>query len=123
MKNKITLLATIIVALFIVSCEKDNSEDYNSSEKTEYYVRYSVSSTYPYVFSDVKYADVNGTGSFMNYQTRSWSVTIGPVKKGFNAFVKNENGTATDKIEVSKDGGPFAMKASGNNSASYRIDF
>ena len=123
MKNKITLLATIIVALFIVSCENDNSEDYNSSEKTEYYVRYSVSSTYPYVFSDVKYADVNGTGSFMNYQTRSWSVTIGPVKKGFNAFVKNENGTATDKIEVSKDGGPFAMKASGNNSASYRIDF
>ncbi|MBO7494721.1 MAG: hypothetical protein J6T87_11325 [Bacteroidales bacterium] len=123
MKNKITLLATIIVALFIVSCEKDNSEDYNSSEKTEYYVRYSVSSTYPYVFSDVKYADVNGTGSFMNYQTRSWSVTIGPVKKGFNAFVKNENGTATDKIEVSKDGGPFATKASGNNSASYRIDF
>ena len=87
MKKKITLLATIIVALFVVSCEKDNSEDYNRdgyddpSENTEYYVRYSVSSTYPYIFSNVKYADVHGTGSFMNHQTRSWTVTIGPVKK------------------------------------------
>lgn len=129
MKNKITLLATIIVALFMVSCEKDNIEDYNRdgydnpSDNSEYYVRYTVSATYPYIFSDVKYADVHGTGSFMNYQTRSWTVTIGPVKKGFNAHVKNEKGTATDKIEVSKDGGPFAMKASGNNSASYRINF
>ena len=41
----------------------------------------------------------------------------------YNAYVKNENGTATDEIEISKNGGPFAMKASGNNSASYRIDF
>ena len=119
MKNKITLLATIIVALFMVSCE-----DYsNPSDNSEYYVRYSVSSTYPYIFSNVKYADVNGTGSFMNYQTRNWAITIGPVKKGFNAFVKNENGTATDKIEVSKNGGPFALKASGNNSATYCINF
>ncbi len=124
MKNKITLLATIIVALFMVSCEKDNIENYNNpSDNSEYYVRYSVSATYPYIFSDVKYADVNGTGSFMNYQTRHWTETIGPVKKGFHAYVKNEKGTATDKIEVSKNGGPFAMKASGNNSASYSIDF
>ncbi|MBR3577986.1 MAG: hypothetical protein IKN98_04310 [Bacteroidales bacterium] len=27
------------------------------------------------------------------------------------------------EIEISKNGDPFAMKASGNNSASYRIDF
>jgi hypothetical protein len=124
MKNKITLLSTIIVALFMVSCEKDNIENNNnSSDNSEYYVRYSVSTSYPYIFSDVKYADVNGTGSFMNYQTRHWTETIGPVKKGFHAYVKNEKGTATDKIEVSKNGGPFAMKASGNNSASYSIDF
>lgn len=119
MKNKITLLATIIVALFMVSCE-----DYNTpSDNSEYYVRYTVSSTYPYIFSDVIYADVHGTGSFMGYQTRNWTVTIGPVKKGFNARVKNEKGTATDMIEVSKNGGPFAMKASGNNSASYTINY
>ena len=124
MKNKITLLATIIVALFMVSCEDHNIEDYNNpSDNSEYYVRYTVSATYPYIFSNVKYADVNGTGSFMNYQTRNWAITIGPVKKGFNAFVKNENGTATDKIEVSKNGGPFALKASGNNSATYCINF
>lgn len=129
MKKRITLLATIIVALFMVSCEKDNLEYYNNddyntpSDNSEYYVRYTVSSTYPYIFSNVTYADVHGTGSFMNYQTRNWTVTIGPVKKGFKAHVKNENGTATDKIEVSKNGSPFAMKASGNNSASYTINY
>lgn len=124
MKNRIIFLATIIVALIMVSCEDHNSEDYNNHfDNSEYYVRYTVSATYPYIFSNVKYADVNGTGSFMNHQTRNWTVTIGPVKKGFYAFVKNEKGTATDKIEVSKNGGPFALKASGNNSASYSINF
>ena len=127
MKKKITFFATILVVLIMASCDKDNIDnienDNNPSDNSEYYVRYTVSSRYPYIFSDVKYADVNGTGSFMNYQTRHWTVTIGPVKKGFNAHVKNEKGTATDEIEISKNGGPFAMKASGNNSASYRIDF
>ncbi len=59
----------------------------------------------------------------MNYQTRSWTITIGPVKKGFRAHVENERRTATDKIEVSKDGSPFAIKASGQNSASYTINY
>ena len=127
MKKKITFFATILVVLIMASCDKDDigniENDNNPSDNSEYYVRYTVSSRYPYIFSDVKYSDVNGTGSFMNYQTRHWTETIGPVKKGFNAYVKNEKGTATDKIEVSKNGGPFALKASGNNSASYSIDY
>jgi hypothetical protein len=51
-------------------------------------------------------------------------MTIGPVKKGFNSFVKYESGKADNvKIEVSKNGNPFVQKASGVNNASYKINF
>ena len=50
-------------------------------------------------------------------------MTIGPVKKGFKASVRNEKGTGNAQIEVSKNNGPFALKASGQNSASYTINF
>ena len=54
--------------------------------------------------------------------SRVWTITIGPVKKGFRASIQyNEGGTC--QIEVSKNNGPFALKAEGKNSASYTIDF
>lgn len=119
------LFLLFAVALLVTACDDFNNPQQGgkSQNSSDYYVKYSVSSTYPYIFSNVKYADVNGTGSMMNYQTRSWTITIGPVKKGFRAYVENERGTATDKIEVSKDGSPFAIKASGQNSASYTINY
>lgn len=123
--NKYKWIFLFVITILFVSCN-----DYYTSQPSvvvednnEYYVKYTVSTNYPYIFSNVVYADVNGTGSMRNYQTRNWSETIGPVKKGFRAFVRNENGTANDKIEVSKNGGPFALKAQGENSASYTIDF
>lgn len=127
MKKYFRFFIVFGLALFMFSCEgRYNAPDKNSQypdKNSQYYVKYSVKASYPYIFSDVTYADVYGTGSYMNYQTRSWSVTIGPVKKGFRASVRNAKGTATDIIEVSKDGGPFAMKASEKNSASYTINF
>lgn len=96
-----------------------------STSTVEYYVRYTIKSpgTY-YYFSDIYYNDVNGTGSAeKNHSVSSWTVTIGPVKKGFKASVRNERGTGNNIIEVSKNGSPFAQKATGTNSASYTINY
>lgn len=116
MKRYFYFTVVLVASLLLGSCK-----DFNSPGGSEYYVRYTISASYPYIFSDVTYSDVHGTGSMMNYQTRHWTETIGPVKKGFHASVKNAKGTATDKIEVSKDGGPFAIKASGQNHASCTV--
>lgn len=93
-------------------------------DNSDYYVRYTIKATYPYLFGDVTYRDVYSTEiALKDYQTRSWSITIGPVKKGFNAHVENERGPATNQIEISKNGEPFTLKANGTNSASYTIAF
>lgn len=104
------------------------NEDNNTNREpsAEYYVKYTIKGMpYPYRgFSDIVYADVHGTKTASEgYQIRSWSVTIGPVSKGFKAYVSNEGGGGDNVIEVSKNGGPFAQKATGWNSASYTINF
>ena len=87
------------------------------------YIHYIASANYPYIFSNVHYATEHGEGSFLNYQTRGWNETIGPVKKGFNAWVRADNGTSTCKIQVSKNGSAFATKATGSNRASFTINY
>lgn len=97
----------------------------NREPSAEYYVKYTIKGKGIYGrFSDIVYADVNGTKTASEgYQISSWSVTIGPVSKGFKAYVRNEGGGGDNVIEVSKNGGPFAQKATGWNSASYTINF
>ena len=114
-------------ALLLVSCEEgyNTPQQGGKTDDTEYYVKYSIKSPgiYKY-FSDIYYADVNGTKSTsIGYSLSNWSVTIGPVKKGFKASVRNEKGTGNNMIEISKNGGPFALKAEGQNGASYKINF
>ena len=104
----------------------DEDNNTNREPSAEYYVKYTIKGMpYPYRgFSDIVYADVHGTKTASKgYQIRSWSVTIGPVSKGFKAYVSNEGGGGDNVIEVSKNGGPFAQKATGWNSASYTINF
>jgi hypothetical protein len=104
----------------------DEDNNTNREPSAEYYVKYTIKGMpYPYRgFSDIVYADVHGTKTASEgYQIRSWSVTIGPVSKGFKAYVSNEGGGGDNVIEVSKNGGPFAQKATGWNSASYTINF
>jgi hypothetical protein len=128
MRRLLSLLAIAIAAFGLTSCEAlgfpSNPPD-NNKTTDEYYVRYTISSAGAYLyFSDIYYADVYGTGSAnKGYSVKSWNVTIGPVKRGFKAFVRNEKGTGNNQIEVSKNNGPFALKASGQNSASYTINF
>lgn len=97
----------------------------NREPSAEYYVKYTITGEGIYGrFSDIVYADVQGTKTASKgYQIRSWSVTVGPVSKGFKAYVRNDGGGGNNVIEVSKNGGPFAQKATGWNSASYTINF
>ncbi len=104
----------------------DEDNNTNREPSAEYYVKYTIKGMpYPYRgFSDIVYADVHGTKTASEgYQIKNWTVTIGPVSKGFRAHVRNEDGGADNIIEVSKNGGPFAQKVTGWNSASYKIDF
>ena len=136
MKNYFKLFFLVFSLLMLAaSCDFTSpnppsygGEDNNTNREpsAEYYVKYTIKGMpYPYRgFSDIVYADVNGTKTASEgYQIRSWSVTIGPVSKGFKAYVSNEGGGGDNVIEVSKNGGPFAQKATGWNSASYTIDF
>lgn len=119
----ILLIVAIITALLMVSCE--NQDASGSGGKDDYYVKYSIKSGGPYLyFSDIVYADVYGSQTAeKGHSIKSWTVTIGPVKKGFRASVRNTKGTGNNIIEVSKNGGPFAQKATGTNGASYTINF
>lgn len=123
------LFLLFALSLLMTACDNFNNPQQgdNSSNNSEYYVRYSISSSF-YKFGNISYADINGTGrahegNYSNTSTK-WSITIGPVKHGFNAFVRYDSGRAdVVKIEISKNNSPFAEKASGSNSASYRINY
>ena len=129
MKRLLILMAIAIAWMGLTSCEgmffNSTAPENNNKTTDEYYVRYTIKSPgVYYYFSDIYYADVYGTGSAeKSHSIKSWTVTIGPVKKGFKASVRNEKGTGNNQIEVSKNNGPFALKASGQNKASYTINF
>jgi len=115
----------LILTLF-ASCQK-------SGEESRYYVKYSGSTSTLHMV-ETTYT-VNGeTGQVKHTITgfsSDYTVTIGPVKKGFQTgivcecmetesyYIKSQYVT----IEVSKDNDPFALKASGTNQASYTIDY
>lgn len=119
MKKLFLFLATV---LMMVACSDYNSPQQNNDE---YYVKYTIKSAGAYYyFSDIYYTDVYGIGSAeKGHSVRSWTVTIGPVKKGFRASVRNDYGTGNNQIEISKNNGPFALKASGQNSATFTINY
>ena len=126
MKRIFILLSFAFVAIGLTSCYF-YAEPTNPTEINEYYVRYSIQSSW-YKFGGVSYADIAGTSYDLSATyANSWTITIGPVKKGFKAWSKNSMGTNTNSakhtIEVSKNGGPFAQKATGVNNASYTINY
>lgn len=110
------LCGILFASLMMISCS-----DYNSPDN--YYVKYSLSA-YPSIVTQVTYADVNDTKSVtLSTAQYNWTITVGPVKKGFNAYVKTEKYSANAEIEISRNGEPFVQKATGQNSATYIIDF
>lgn len=129
MKKILLVLVFSLLTFTFVGCEEFNqpSNGNSTQQQDEYYVKYTISSSF-YYFGSITYADVNGTkndrtGDY-NRTSLKWEVIVGPVKKGFNSHVSYSRGSANIvKIEVSKNNGPFVLKASGDDSANYIIDF
>ena len=128
--SKITA-AILVILISLSSCNKDKDK-VEMGISDEYYVKYVIKGNGTYIyFSDFSVNTDQGNVSFSGYQYHSWNQTYGPVRKGFRASV-SVGSSVTVEIYVSKNNGPFALKASksGGNSSltpnisqSYTIDF
>ncbi len=122
------ILSLGLVLTLLASCQKIGSED-----GSRYYVKYTgETSTVHMVETTYTVATDTGIDTYKTSGTKSdYSVTVGPVKKGFLASISCECKEAKSVyiksqrviIEVSKDGEPFAQKATGADKASYVIDY
>jgi hypothetical protein len=123
---------TFIITLGIINfgCEKEvpNSNVDNNTNNDEYYVKYVVTSSSIYSVSrTAQINSENNSKSSYTFSNSPWEVTIGPVKKGFNASLNANINTSqilaktyiNVEIQVSKNNAPFALKAS-NNSTEVR---
>lgn len=135
MKKTLLFLLCILTIpyFFCVSC----SDDKEYEDTDEYYVHY----IFPVYGSNVLYRDVNNSlrsgsasGSPFGSSHPHLDVTIGPVKKGFEAYLSGQNhlnpySSPTMKIQVSKNNGAFVDKCSyrfhgsESNTLKYTIDF
>lgn len=130
--RKLCLALLPLFLLFTVcACEDDIHDEDNGGTNVspienndEYYVQYSASINLPYQrLVTIQYTTEKGEVSVKDYRSASWSETIGPVKKGFRAWIKVGNDRATCKISVSKNNSAFAVKATGTQSASFTINY
>lgn len=115
----------IISALTILTFTSCNSEEIDNTRVNDnYYVKYVISSNYPYLFSNWSVTTPEGNYTKNDYQTRRWEQTYGPVKKGFKCDVQVKNGQPNIEIFVSKNQDPFALKTTKEGyTATYTIDF
>lgn len=129
--NKFLAILTITFTLFFAlsSCEKHETTPVTNDD---YFVKYAIAGNGTYIyFSNFSVNTDRGNKSFSGYQYHGWNQTYGPVKKGFRASVSVTSSYVTVEIYVSKNNGPFALKASksgngsptSNTSESYTIDF
>lgn len=121
----------LVIVLFILGiinfgCNKENENTNVATE--EYYVKYIVNSSTAYVqggqsiYRTAKITSENNSNQSFTFNKSTWETIIGPVKKGFNASLNaSYNDTAfggpsrtyiNSEIHVSKNNGPFALKAS-----------
>ena len=122
--DKIFKITTVFLAIFIAlsSCKKDKT---NTTPNDDYFVKYVIKGNGTYIyFSDFSVFTDQGNVSFSGYQYHSWNQTYGPVKNGFRASVLVQSSYVTTEIYISKNNGPFALKASkSGGGSSYTIDF
>lgn len=122
-------LVLFACCIFTASCSKDDASEELIEELTdEYYVHY-ISS----VYSTVSYKDQTGKMVSWSNNKIAVDVSVGPVRKGFEAKMQGHCGLTplknpTARIQVSKNGGPWIDKKivninDGNVSLSYTIDF
>ena len=132
--KKIFLLAILALGVFISGCDKCEECD-----PDEYYIKYAVgveSGRVSNVPIDIEI--INEYGDKVSYSgTDSWNITVGSVEEDFTASLWVElnqdylgDATLIANIQVSKNDGPFVMKASGESAnenepvqIEYAIDF
>jgi hypothetical protein len=123
--KQVILSSFLMITCTFFSCEKQSDD---STSIDNYYVKYIVYGNGAYGrFSNWTATTPDGKYSNSGYQTKSWTQTYGPVKKGFKCAVQVGNyisGAPTIEIHVSKNAEPFALKVTKiGNSASYSISF
>ncbi len=131
--NTASKMIMVFLTIFITlsSCSKDDMDINNkndTSTNAEYYVKYVVKcSQSRYYINSFSIATYKKTESFTDIKSKSWTQTYGPVKKGFYATATASSVYPTIEIYVSKNGGPFALKASKTSNdkvtVSYTINF
>lgn len=116
MKNILKFSFTILIAICCFACDKhdiDGSGGKNGKEDV-YYARFEATTNSNYIDH---YGISFGKISYRGQTVRSISTTLGPASKGAKAYI-----TATPAnrvaIYISKNGGPYVLKASGASSAS-----
>lgn len=128
MKTLKFIITAAILALAFLSCEKDSSLKEEIIDNDFYYVKYQISGKVYFYIDEVKYNTEKGGKVEKFSAAKSFERTCGPVKKNFNAQIEltERRGTPSSNaitISISKNNGPFTVKASGEYSASYIIDF
>lgn len=126
-----------LLALCFSACNKDDgSENTEPSVIDEYYVKYEyrIHSSPNYTNGiNVIFCNEKGTDITTNYKISVDShAVIGPIKKGFKAKLKLQatytpNPAAFPplygQISISKNGSPFVLKSSGNDSPTMEINY
>lgn len=115
----------IILVLFAFALSACNGV--NPSSRDNYYVKYDAEISTKY-FGDITSIDVKGPDGTESYvgPKRTYSVTFGPVKKGFQASITatcRATGSAACTISVSKNNEPFAQKAHKTGTPSASASF
>ena len=119
--KKILALITLIIS--ISSCDK------SSPNNDSYYVQYNAQIHTRY-YGNIVDISMNGPSRYSG-GNRTFSVTYGPVEKGFNAWISAtctaSSGSVECSIWVSKNNEPFAQKATAQGDhtarAAYKIDY
>jgi hypothetical protein len=112
-RNKIILIMFFIITTTIISsCEKTEKSD-------SYYVKYEVNSSSVYIGGNlnITVSEKDGRKAFLVNTRKNWETIIGPVEKGFNAFLEVSKSGSSDntlklytQISVSINNEPFVIK-------------
>ena len=121
MKNLFKVGIVIFITVFCLACETNDIYDNSSNNnKDVYYAKFTASTnsihmdSYGISFGSISHIDKGYEPSF--------SKILGPAPKGSVAYI-----TATPAnsvaIYISKNGGPYLLKATGISTARYTVDF
>ena len=133
--KKIVFLIIVALGVFNFGCEKCDCPGY---EPDEYYIKYAAGVESNAIWVPIDIEIINEYGDKVSYSdTDTWIITVGSVEEDFTASLSVElnqeylgDATLTANIQVSKNDGPFVMKASGESAnenepvqIDYTIDF